>query len=161
MAEQEHVGRRSFLATLTWLIGALISASYAIPAIAYLIAPTRQDEEQGDWLSLGSTAKVELGTPTLFKATIERQTGWISNLEEISAYVLTENGRSYVAFSNICSHLGCRVRWIEDQEQFFCPCHNGVFAKDGTVLEGPPPRPLDQFETRVVDDQIEILGGQT
>lgn len=159
MAE-EGIGRRSFLATATWLIGALISAVYAIPAISYLIAPTREEEDEGDWLALGSASKVELGTPTLFKTTVERQTGWISNVEEVSAYVLTENGRNFVAFSNICTHLGCRVRWIEDQEQFFCPCHNGVFAKDGTVLEGPPPRPLDQFEIRVVDDGIEILGGQ-
>lgn len=159
MADDEHLGRRSFLSTATWLIGALISAVYTIPAISYLIAPTREDEEEGDWLPLGSASKVELGTPALFKATIERQTGWISNLEEVSAYVLTENGRDFVAFSNICSHLGCRVRWIEDQEEFFCPCHNGVFAKDGTVLEGPPPRPLDEFEIRVVDDRIEIHGG--
>jgi Rieske Fe-S protein len=157
--DEEQVGRRSFLATAIWLIGAVISAVYAIPAVAYLIAPTRQKEEEGGWLTLGPVSKVELGSPTLFKTTIERQTGWISNQEEITAYILTENGRDFVAFSNICSHLGCRVRWIEDQEQFFCPCHNGVFAKDGAVLEGPPPRPLDQFEVRVANDQIEILGG--
>lgn len=159
MPDEQRVGRRPFLATATWLIGAIISAVYAIPAIAYLIAPTRQKDEEGSWLSIGSASKVELGTPTLFKTTIERQTGWIRNQEEITVYILTENGRDFAAFSNICSHLGCRVRWIEDQEQFFCPCHNGIFAKDGTVLEGPPPRPLDQFEVRVANDQIEILGG--
>jgi menaquinol-cytochrome c reductase iron-sulfur subunit len=159
MQDEQQVGRRPFLGAATWLIGALISAVYAIPGVAYLLAPALEDEEAGDWLSLGSTSKVELGIPTLFKTTIERQTGWISNQEEVTAYVLTENGRDFVAFSNICSHLGCRVRWIDDRGEFFCPCHNGVFAKDGTVLEGPPPRPLDQFEVRVVDDQIEILGG--
>ncbi len=159
MAEEAQVSRRQFMGIATWILGAIISAVYAIPAIAYLIAPTRQEEEEGDWLPLGTASKVELGTPTLFKATIERQTGWISNQEEITTYVLTDNGRDFTAFSNICSHLGCRVRWIEDQEQFFCPCHNGVFAKDGTVLEGPPPRPLDEYEVRVVDEQIEILGG--
>lgn len=158
MPDEEQVDRRSFLATATWILGALIGAIYALPAISYLTAPTREDEEEGNWLPLGTAAKVEVGTPTLFKTTIERQTGWISNQEEITVYVLTENARDYTAFSNICTHLGCRVRWIEDQEQFFCPCHNGVFAKDGTVLEGPPPRPLDEFEVRVDDGQIEILG---
>lgn len=159
MADEKQVSRRSFLSTATWVVGALIGAVYAIPAILYLIAPALQREEEGQWLALGSTSKVELGKPTLLKATVERQTGWITNQEELSVYVLTENGRDYVALSNICSHLGCRVRWIEDQEEFFCPCHNGVFAKDGTVLEGPPPRPLDQYEVRVEDEQIQVLGG--
>lgn len=159
MAEEKQMGRRSFFGTVTWLLGALIGAVYAIPAIAYLIAPALQREEENEWLSLGSTSRVELGKPTLVKTTIERQTGWITNQEELSVYVLTENGRDYVALSNICTHLGCRVRWIDDQEEFFCPCHNGVFDKDGTVLDGPPPRPLDQFEVRVQDDQIQVLGG--
>jgi Rieske Fe-S protein len=102
---------------------------------------------------------VELGTPTLFKAAVERTTGWIVEQSELSVYVLTDNGRDFLAMSNICTHLGCRVRWIADQERFFCPCHNGVFAKDGTVLEGPPPRPLDRFEVKLEGGTVFILGG--
>ncbi len=92
--------------------------------------------------------------PYLFKANIERTTGWIVNQEELSAYVLTDDGRNYIAMSNICSHLGCRVRWIADQDGFFCPCHNAVFNKEGQVVSGPPPRPLDRFEVKVEDDQL-------
>ena len=47
--------------------------------------------------------------------------------------------------SNICTHLGCRVRWVSGQEEFFCPCHDGVFDIDGNVVSGPPPRPLEAF----------------
>ena len=97
-----------------------------------------------------------MGTPTLFKTTIKRQTGWITNEEELSVYVVTDNGRDYIALSNICTHLGCRVRWITDRDEFFCPCHNGVFDKVGKVVSGPPPRPLNQYETKIVDDQILI-----
>jgi Rieske Fe-S protein len=95
----------------------------------------------------------------LFKFTVERKTGWIVNEEEISVYVLTDNGRDFIAMSNICTHLGCRVRWISDQEEFFCPCHNGVFDKQGKVVSGPPPRPLDRYEVKVENDQILVLGG--
>jgi menaquinol-cytochrome c reductase iron-sulfur subunit len=105
---------------------------------------------------LGAISKVEIGQPTLFKTNIERQTGWISAQEEISAFVLTEDGQNYVAMSNVCTHLGCRVRWIADQEQFFCPCHNGVFGKDGVVISGPPPRALDRFETKIEDGVLFI-----
>jgi nitrite reductase/ring-hydroxylating ferredoxin subunit len=91
-------------------------------------------------MSHRTTGKVELGTPTLFRATVEQQTGWIVNQQEVGVYVLTENGRDYVSMSNICTHLGCRVRWIEDQGRFFCPCHNGVFDAQGSVLPAPPDR---------------------
>ncbi len=104
-------------------------------------------------------SKIELGTPTLFRATIERRTGWIVNQEEISAYVLTEDGRDYIAMSNVCTHLGCRVRWVDDEGKFFCPCHNGVFDRQGNVLSGPPPRPLDRYDVQVQGDELQILGG--
>lgn len=143
----------------TGAIAAFISASMAIPAIAYVMGPALKRSKEEEWLRLGSTSKVEIGTPTLFKVQQERQTGWIVDTREISVYVLTEDGRNYVAMSNICTHLGCRVRWITDEQNFFCPCHNAVFGKDGEVVTGPPPRALDQFEVKVEDDQLYILGG--
>ena len=142
-----------------WAIGGFISAGMAIPAIAYLIGPALQSTQEQQWIRLGSTSKVELGTPTLFKVTVEQQTGWITNEQELSVYVLTDNGRDYVAMSNICTHLGCRVRWITDRNLFFCPCHNGQFDKEGRVIAGPPPRPLDRYEVRVEGDQLFIKAG--
>ncbi len=155
----EDVSRRTFLATVTWAIGALLGAALGIPAVAYIVGPALRREEAQEWIPVGSTSKVELGTPTLFKANVVRKTGWITDEQELSVYLLTEDGRDYVAMSNICTHLGCRVRWIDDQGQFFCPCHNGIFAKDGSVLEGPPPRPLDRYDVKVEEGTIYILGG--
>ena len=159
MDRKKQLKRRDFLSIATWAIGILIGAGLGLPAVAYIIGPALREDEAFAWIRLGSISKIELGIPTLFKAKIERQTGWIVNEEQISVYVLTENGRDFVAMSNICTHLGCRVRWIKDQDQFFCPCHNGVFDKAGGVVSGPVPRPLDQFEVKVEDDQLFILGG--
>ena len=153
------ISRRNFMAMGTMVIGGLISLGMSIPAVAYIIGPALQRREEQEWILLGSAAKVELGTPTLFKVTIERQTGWILDQQELSIYVLTDNGREYIAMSNICTHLGCRVRWIGEQDQFFCPCHNAAFDKDGEVVNGPPPRPLDRYEVKVEEDQLYILGG--
>ena len=61
-----------------------------------------------------------------------------------------------IGLSNICTHLGCRVRWATDEQQYLCPCHIGIFAKDGTVVSGPPPRPLDSYDLRVEDGQIQV-----
>jgi menaquinol-cytochrome c reductase iron-sulfur subunit len=159
MEEEEQVSRRNFLSIATLTIGGLIGLGIAIPAVAYFIGPAAQKAESENWIRLGSISKVELETPTLFKVNIERQTGWILNEEELSVYVLTENGRDFVVMSNICTHLGCRVRWIDEQEQFFCPCHNGVFDKEGQVVSGPPPSPLDRYPAKVEDGQLYILGG--
>lgn len=159
MSEEKQVSRRNFMAIATWAIGGIIGIALAIPGVAYIIGPALKRQEEGNWIRLGSTSKVELGTPTLFKVNVQRQTGWILNEEEISVYVLTDNGRDFVAMSNICTHLGCRVRWISDQGQFFCPCHNAIFNKDGSVNSGPPPRPLDRYQVKVEDDQLYVLGG--
>lgn len=158
MSENQEVSRREFLSTATWAIGVLLGAGFIVPAVAYVVGPALQEQESADWIPLGTTAKVELGTPTLFKARIERQTGWIVDQEEVSVYILTEDGREYVAMSNICTHLGCRVRWIEDRDQFFCPCHNGVFDKTGNIVAGPVPRPLDRFEVKVEESQLFMRG---
>jgi len=159
MVEEKRINRNNFLKVAIWGIGALISAGMGIPAIAYIIGPVLNRTKTQEWIRLGSISKIELRTPTLFKFTIQRKAGWIVNEEEVSVYVLTDNGRDFIAMSNICTHLSCRVRWISDQEQFFCPCHNGIFDKEGKVVGGPPPRPLDRYEVKVEDDQLYVLGG--
>ncbi len=158
MDESSIMSRRKFMRSAIAAIGGFIGAAMAIPAIAFIVGPAVQRKQQQEWIRLGSASKVEIGTPTLFKTKIEKQTGWIVNETELTFYVITEDGRNYVAMSNICTHLGCRVRWISDENQFFCPCHNAIFDEDGYVVTGPPPRPLDRYEVKVEEDQLFILG---
>ena len=156
MSEVKEISRRDFFGISIIVMGGIISLGFLIPAIAYIIGPARQRKQSEVWIRLGSTAKVEVDTPTLFKVTIEKQTGWIVTEEEIAVYVLTDNGRDYIAMSNICTHLCCRVRWISGEESYFCPCHNAIFDKQGLVVAGPPPEPLYRYEVKVEEDQIFI-----
>ena len=158
-SEKKEISRREFMKYMIAALGGLIGLGYGIPAIGYVVAPALAKSQAQQWIQLGAVSKVELGTPTLFKVNISRQTGWIVNQEELSVYVLTENGRDFVAMSNVCTHLGCRIRWIADQGQYYCPCHNGVYDKYGNVVSGPPPRPLDKYQTKVENDQLFILEG--
>lgn len=51
-----------------------------------------------------------------------------------------------VAFSAVCTHLSCAVLWMKESGKLGCPCHNGVFEpRDGSVVAGPPPRPLTRI----------------
>jgi len=158
LSEDKKLNRQDFLAISTWTIGGVITLSLGLPAVAYIVGPAIKSEGSQVWIRIGSTTKVELGTPTLFKIKIERKTGWIVKEEEKAVYVLTDNGRDFLVMSNICTHLGCRVRWINDQGQFFCPCHNAIFDKYGNVVSGPPPQPLDRFAMKLENDQLYIMG---
>ena len=52
----------------------------------------------------------------------------------------------YVAYSQKCTHLSCAVYYSAQHGRLECPCHNGAFAvSDGSVLQGPPPRPLPRI----------------
>lgn len=157
MRKENWLDRREFMKLATWAIGGLISVGMSIPAIAYIITPALRNTRSKNLVQLAPPDKVELGTPTLFKVKIKQQAGWILNENELAVYVLSEDGRNFIAMSNICTHLGCRVRWVADQNQFYCPCHNGVFAKDGSVISGPPPRPLDRYGVEIQDGHIFIV----
>lgn len=50
---------------------------------------------------------------------------------------------TYVAYSQSCTHLSCAVYFSLQSKRLECPCHEGSFSvADGTVIAGPPPRPL-------------------
>jgi Rieske Fe-S protein len=52
----------------------------------------------------------------------------------------------YVSYSQKCTHLSCAVYYSQEDNRLECPCHNGFFSvTDGTVLQGPPPRPLPRI----------------
>jgi ubiquinol-cytochrome c reductase iron-sulfur subunit len=73
----------------------------------------------------------------------------------------TEKGREtwapegYVAYSKVCTHLGCPVGLYEQElELLVCPCHQSMFnVRNGAVPQfGPAPRPLPQLPL-YIDDQ--------
>jgi ubiquinol-cytochrome c reductase iron-sulfur subunit len=73
---------------------------------------------------------------------------------------LSSPGRSdwtalgYVAYSKMCTHLGCPVGLYQEQTvELVCPCHQSIFnVLAGAVPEfGPAPRPLPQLPIKVVD----------
>jgi Rieske Fe-S protein len=149
--------RRSFVKKLG--IGAVagtIGVAVAVPAFKYLAGTGLEADPRQEWLRIADAGSVPVGEPTLFKASVERKAGWITTTTDISAYVTTLDGENFTALSNICTHLGCRVRWVGDQDSFFCPCHNAVFASDGSVVSGPPPAPLQRFDVMVEDGELMI-----
>lgn len=60
------------------------------------------------------------------------------------------------AFTAICTHLACTVRYDNETQTIHCPCHNGRFDLAGNVLSGPPTAPLEEYGVGVVGEDILI-----
>ena len=62
--------------------------------------------------------------------------------------VRTSDGQ-FKAFNAVCTHLECTVQYKADTSQIWCACHNGLYDLSGTVVSGPPPRPLESFTVKL------------
>ena len=60
------------------------------------------------------------------------------------------------AFSSVCPHLGCDVKWESDRDRFLCPCHIGIFDPNGSVVSGPPSKKLTEFAVKVENGNIYV-----
>jgi len=62
---------------------------------------------------------------------------------------------NYSAYSQKCTHLSCAVYYEREQNRLECPCHQGYFSiADGSVLQGPPQRPLPRVALEKQNGQL-------
>ncbi|MGH7495340.1 MAG: ubiquinol-cytochrome c reductase iron-sulfur subunit [bacterium] len=73
-----------------------------------------------------------------------------------SPVILFRRNGELIAFSAVCTHLGCTVAFLPEDEVFECPCHGGEYDLDGNVLDGPPPKPLPRLKVRVEGGKVLI-----
>jgi len=156
MAGSDHISRREFILGVTAAVGAFITAVVGLPALDYLIAPALTSSSTDTWIPLGKLADFEVGKPTLATFTRTKVNGWEKTVNSYGVFVLRKSQTESVVYSNVCTHLGCRVNWKAEMNQFICPCHDGHFSLDGRVVSGPPPRPLDMYTTKVDNGILSI-----
>lgn len=49
------------------------------------------------------------------------------------------------AVSRRCTHLGCRLNFIEKENNLLCPCHSSRFTARGKRLSGPANKDLANY----------------
>jgi Rieske Fe-S protein len=57
----------------------------------------------------------------------------------------------YLAYKAECTHAGCLVTWVAEDQQIECPCHQSRFASDGRVVNPPANQQLRVLEARADD----------
>jgi cytochrome b6-f complex iron-sulfur subunit len=137
-------GRRKFL---NWFLGTtagafLVSVTY--PLSRYLIPPEVEE-------STASTVTLAI-KPNDVKA----NSGQIFRFGSQPAILVKDTNGDLKAFSAVCTHLACIVQYRSDVNHIWCACHNGHFDLNGRNVEGPPPKPLEQFVVNVRADQIVV-----
>ncbi len=142
----QHVERRQAVLLMVGWLGTMGSLGALLAAGLRGLIPNLLDEP---------SQRYRIGRPE------DYIDGSVTFVEEIRVFVL-RSGNAFRALSAICTHLGCTVNESGDGEGFQCPCHGSRFAANGTVIEGPAPRPLEWFGMRQArDGRLLIDRGRT
>jgi cytochrome b6-f complex iron-sulfur subunit len=62
-----------------------------------------------------------------------------------SVLVANTGNDTFIALSSICTHEGCTVSYVHGAGNIQCPCHGSVYAKSGSVINGPAPLALKSY----------------
>jgi menaquinol-cytochrome c reductase iron-sulfur subunit len=148
--------RRRFLSRLSVALSAAIGAVATVPVVGFLLSPLAQKGPRV-WRSVGPVDRFKVGETVNVVFEDASPLPWAGVTARSAAWLRRDDVERFTAFTVHCTHLGCPVRWVADAQLFLCPCHGGVYYRDGTVSAGPPPRTLPQYPVRVRNGQVEIL----
>jgi Rieske Fe-S protein len=148
--------RRRALAIFVNTVVALIGGGLSAVLGAFAFGP-RAGASQGRWSRAGTTDDLKPDEPVARVLSVSRVDGWYRARARETVFLVWDGDKAIRAMSATCTHLGCQVRWEAKDKKFRCPCHGGVYAADGRVLEGPPPRPLQTVEARIDPSNSSVL----
>ncbi len=137
------ITRREFLKYLKF--GAIFAGLAAIagPVVAYFY-PAKLEETPSEPVLVGPVAELSQGSSKTVR------------FGRYPALVIHTNA-GLRAYSAVCTHFACIVKWDNQRGEIVCPCHDGFFnAEDGSVLTGPPPSGLKALPVSIIDDQIYV-----
>ncbi len=136
-AQEQAMDRRGFLGWLVVGWASVLSVLGFLGAWVGRFVYPRAIYEQSPRFKIGRPEDYPRGKPTK----VPGRPLWILHYDE-----------GFAAMIGICTHLGCRVNWIESEGLFRCPCHGSVFDRYGTNIAGPAPRPLERAALTMAPD---------
>ena len=113
-----------------------MGALLAIPLVRFVTYPLRKGATDTTWSDVGPVQDfASLTAP-------DRENHYAGTSRCMADHFIPDRGIRVAAkagqfriLSPICPHLGCSVRWVDDQSKFVCPCHSGSFTATESVLQ--------------------------
>ena len=137
-AAEEDISRRDFARFLVAGAGVIAAGNVGLALWTQL-----RTINTGEPRAIVALDRVAIGDTYLFRYPGGDDPAILVRLDEREVY----------AFSQKCTHLGCVVYFESAESRWHCPCHNGNFdARTGSVISGPPPRPLGRIDTEIRPD---------
>ncbi len=137
------LSRRSFLKSSLKYFNLMALVAFFAGVITYLFPPRKSIVKVGGWQKVATRDELKQG---IFSATYFG----------LPIFLIKRQG-GIAAFSAICPHLGCIVKWDEGEKRFPCPCHASSFTSEGKVTGGPArPYNLLEFRVKVAGEDISV-----
>ena len=130
LTTSKNVSRRDFLGISLKALGGLAAIELGAAGILFL----RTRSASGEFGGVMTIGKIVEFTP-----------GSVVEVEDGNFYLICTEDSGFMAVYRRCPHLGCMVKWMDNEQKFLCPCHSATFDKTGDFHNKLVARALDYF----------------
>lgn len=156
---ERKMTRRDFSSTGVWLIAGVFSALLGLPIIGSLLSYIfLTDPEQ--WVRVCALSQIDTLRPTEFPVSFQIA-GISGNTRDVRGVFVIRRGNEILAYTNVCTHMGCSVRWVDWRQGIMCPCHGGVYDRWGVLAGGPPAHSLPLYASKIQGDALYVANRLT
>ncbi len=141
-ATRSGESRRSFLGR-AWLGLGVVALIESVWIVIEFLRPRRdQATEEAALVIAGPIDRFEPGSVTAFP--------------QGKFYLVRLEDGGFLGLARECTHLGCTVPWMAEENRFVCPCHSSAFDIRGDVIDQPAPRALDLYAVRIENRIVKV-----
>lgn len=104
------------------------------------------EEISDDWQVIGTIDQLDINGQLL------------NENSSIGAVLVVGNSQSenLIAINPSCTHMGCTVEWLAEEDIFLCPCHASEFDISGEAKMGPATKSLSSYAAKIEGDLVMV-----
>lgn len=95
--------------------------------------------------------------------TVDLNDAAFANLKTVGGFaykgdiiIIRTSNSVYIALSKVCTHQGCTVTYNSSNNNLPCPCHGSLYNINGSVINGPAPNALKNYNVSLSGNILTI-----